>query len=557
MLNLGSARGPSRISWPTALALPLPLVGLGVLLARPEWDIAWEHQPSHFWLVLIAAIVNAVLAYLTNVAAGRYRDARLVLVSLAFLASAGFLGLHALATPGVLLSAPNVGFAIATPVGLIIASGFAAASTSPLGGPRAHSVLRLRSILLWGLLLLMAAWAVASIARIPPLDGPPPPSEGAGLLGAASVVAVALFVYSAWRSLQLFSRRGGAVLLSMVVALVLLAEAMVAVTLSRNWHASWWEWHVLLLAAFAAIALGARREYRRGGSLSAAFGGLYLEATLARVDRWYAQAVASVASAEARGVSTESVLAELRREGASTEDLALLGQAADEVRRLDAAFRPYLPAVVAEGIRQQAPDVARLGGDEREVSVVFADLAGFTTFSENRSPTEVIGMLNEYWAAVVPVIDAAAGLIEQFAGDGIMVMFNAAADQPDHARRAASTGLAIVAAGRPVADAHRGWPIFRVGINTGPAVVGNVGSDVRRSFAAIGDTINTAARLMSVGEPGQVVVGRVTWDALGPERSGDALGAITVKGKRLAVEAWRLRAFDGPVVAHHGVGDRP
>jgi len=135
-------------------------------------------------------------------------------------------------------------------------------------------------------------------------------------------------------------------------------------------------------------------------------------------------------------------------------------------------------------------------------------------------------------------------------------MFNAAGDQPDHARRAASSGLAIVAAGQPVADAHRGWPIFRVGINTGPAVVGNVGSDVRRSFAAIGDTINTAARLMSVGDPGQVVVGRVTWDALGPDRSGDALGSITVKGKRLAVEAWRLRALDGPL-ERYGVGARP
>ena len=90
----------------------LPLVGLGLLLARPELDIEWHHEPSHFWLVLLAAAVNAVLAYVTNVAAGRYRDARLVLISLAFLSSAGFLGLHALATPGVLLADSNVGFAI-------------------------------------------------------------------------------------------------------------------------------------------------------------------------------------------------------------------------------------------------------------------------------------------------------------------------------------------------------------------------------------------------------------------------------------------------------------
>lgn len=535
-----SIDGEARIPWATVAALTLPLLGLGLLLARPELDVEWHHEPSHFWLVLLAAAVNAALAYVTNVAAGRFRDARLVLISLAFLSSAGFLGLHALATPGVLLAATNVGFATATPVGLIIASLFAAASTSPLAGPRARTVLRLRPLLLGGLLVLMAVWALVSIARLPPLNGPPAAFEGTGPLSVLSVVSVVLYAYSAWRSVQLYRWRGGAVTLSMAVACVLLAEAMVAVSLSRNWHASWWEWHVLLLAAFAAIALGARREYQRGRSLTAAFGGLYLEATLARVDRWFASAVTSVASADVRGDSTERVLSDLRREGASDEELALLSETAREVRRLDAAFRPYLPSVVTRGIRDVAPDVVRLGGQEREVSVVFADLAGFTTFSETRSPTEVIGMLNEYWGAVVPVIDAAGGVIEHFAGDGVMAIFNAGGDQPDHAVRAAQTGLAIVAAGRPVAARNPDWPIFRVGVNTGPAVVGNVGSDARRSFAAIGDAINTAARLMAAGEPGQVVVGGATWDALGNDRAGEPLGAVRVKGKSAPVEAWRL-----------------
>ena len=161
------ADAPGRL-WPIGLLLILPLLGLAVLIARPELDLEWEHQPSHFWLVLIAAAVNVVLAYLTNAAAGRYHDARLILISLAFLASAGFLGLHALATPGVLLHEPNVGFAIATPVGLIIASVFAALSATPLAGPRAMAVLRLRRVLLGGLLALMAAWAIGSgrVARV-------------------------------------------------------------------------------------------------------------------------------------------------------------------------------------------------------------------------------------------------------------------------------------------------------------------------------------------------------------------------------------------------------
>ena len=101
--------------------LALPLVGLAILLAAPETDVHWEHHPSHFWLVLITAALNAVLAYATGVAARRRGDRRVHLVSLSFLAASGFLALHALATPGVLLDKPNLGFVIATPVGLVLA----------------------------------------------------------------------------------------------------------------------------------------------------------------------------------------------------------------------------------------------------------------------------------------------------------------------------------------------------------------------------------------------------------------------------------------------------
>jgi len=540
-----NSRSPAA-SWAWSILLVLPVLGLVLLLLRPELDVQWEHHPSHFWLVLGTAAVNVALAYFTNLAASRYRDARLILVSLAFMASAGFLGLHALATPGVLLAQPNTGFAVATPIGLVIASLFAAASVTPLAGPRAATVIRWRSVLLGGLVGLMLAWAILSLASLPPLDGPPPTQEGIGPRTALAAVAVALYVFSAWRYVELYRRRGGVVPLTVGVAFALLAEAMIAVAFSRNWHLSWWEWHVLMLLAFVAIALGARSEYRRSGTLTGAFGGLYLEATLARVDRWHAEAITAVAAADERGESSESVLADLRREGATSDDVALLVQAARELRRLDASFRPYLPSVVAQRIRRgEGEAAARLGGEEREVSVLFADLAAFTTFSEAHAPTTVITMLNEYWGVVVPVIDAAGGVIEQFAGDGVMAIFNAAGDQPDHAPRAARAALAIIEAGRPVALSHDGWPIFRAGVNTGPAVVGNVGAAGRHSFAAIGDTTNVAARLMAAGEPGQVVVSGATWRALGVGADGIALGPTRVKGKRTLVEAWVLRAVSG------------
>ena len=109
------------VAWLSLLALPA--AGLALLLAAPETDVRWEDHPAHFWLVLLTALTSAALAASTSGIALRRADARLFLVSLAFLAAAGFLALHALATPGVLLDTPNQGFVIATPVGLLIAAG--------------------------------------------------------------------------------------------------------------------------------------------------------------------------------------------------------------------------------------------------------------------------------------------------------------------------------------------------------------------------------------------------------------------------------------------------
>jgi len=417
--SVAHASAGSTVPRSSLIVLGLPVAGLALLLAQPDLDLEWQHHPSHFWLVLTTAAISVALAYVTNVAAERHRDARIMLVSLAFLASAGFLGLHALATPGVLLPAPNTGFALATPVGLIIAAIFAGASVSPLAGPRAGLVHRSHRFVIGVVIALLVGWAFVSLAGLAPLNGPPPGAEAVGILRLFAVAAMGLYGYAAWRYLGIHGSRGDGLSLAVAVAFVSLGEATLAVALSRNWHLSWWEWHILMLAAFVAIALGARDEYRRRHSLSAAFGGLYSEATLASIDRWHARAIASVAAAEARHEPTERVLDDLRHEGASDEEIALLAETARELHRLDALFRPYLPAGVAEQIRREERP-ARLGGEEREVSVLFADLAGFTTFSERRRPTEVIDMLNRFWAVVVPVIDQAGGSVEHFAGDGVM-----------------------------------------------------------------------------------------------------------------------------------------
>src|SRR5215218_512790 len=154
----------------SAVLVALPLLGLGLLLWQPALDVQWEHHPAHFWLVLGVALVNGIVAFTMGEAAHRRGDARLFFISLAFLVSAGFLGLHALATPGVLLEGKNTGFVIATPAGLLAASVFAAASSLELSPGAAAAIMRHQSLLRGTVLAVLGLWAVGSLAAIPPLD---------------------------------------------------------------------------------------------------------------------------------------------------------------------------------------------------------------------------------------------------------------------------------------------------------------------------------------------------------------------------------------------------
>src|SRR3954463_5138432 len=152
------------------IAVLAPLAGLFALLAVPNADLTWEHHPAHFWLVLGTAAIAAALGWAIGVTARRRADGRLFLVSLAFVTAASFLGLHALATPGVLLDGPNEGFVIATPVGLLLASGFALWSSMRLDGDRARWALAESTWLRLAVVGVVVMWGVWSLAAVPPLD---------------------------------------------------------------------------------------------------------------------------------------------------------------------------------------------------------------------------------------------------------------------------------------------------------------------------------------------------------------------------------------------------
>jgi adenylate cyclase len=328
-------------------------------------------------------------------------------------------------------------------------------STADFSGDRAVRHVRIGKRLRWALLGLMVLWAVWSLASLPPLNRPPQFAEGFPLL--LAVPAVLLYGGSAVRYIQLWWRRPSLLLLAVPSAFILLAESMIAMAFARNWRLSWWEWHVLMLAAFALVALSAQTSWR------------------------------------------EERFAEL-----------------------------YLPQTSA---------------GRREISVLFADLQGFTAFSETHAPDEVARMLNEYFAVAVPAVKSPyGGDVDRIIGDALMVTFNKRGDQPDHAERAAGAGLALQEATLRLADQHSEWPRFRVGINSGQVSVSLLGAEGGRTHTIVGDTVNVASRIEGSAPTGGVAIGPDT-KALLPDALTTPLGELHLKGRQEPLEVHLLTSL--------------
>jgi class 3 adenylate cyclase len=211
---------------------------------------------------------------------------------------------------------------------------------------------------------------------------------------------------------------------------------------------------------------------------------------------------------------------------------------ADLHRRIDRLFRQYLSPDVANALIDD-PTRANLGGEVADVTVLFADLHGFTPFSERTKAPQVVAMLNAAFGAAVPAVFAEGGTVVQFMGDALMAVFNAPIRQADHALRACRAGLALQQLMAEIDDAAT-KPRFRVGINSGPALVGNVGSAELHNFLAIGDTTNVAARLQSFAPPGSVVLGQQTYDLVRNSVEVRSLGTPDLKGKSVPTEVYEL-----------------
>ena len=206
--------------------------------------------------------------------------------------------------------------------------------------------------------------------------------------------------------------------------------------------------------------------------------------------------------------------------------------------------RRYLPPELVAALRAD-PHRLDLGGQVAEVTVMFADLGGYSTYAESREPADVVALLNRYFAVALPAILDAGGTPIQLPGDAVFAVFGAPTARPDHAARACRTALAILDGTAQLSAPPMNGPRFSIGINSGPALVGNIGSEEYRNFSAIGDTTNVAARLQSVADAGEVVVGPETARMLGDGWELSPLGAIRVKGRSQEVEAFRLLGAGG------------
>jgi len=206
--------------------------------------------------------------------------------------------------------------------------------------------------------------------------------------------------------------------------------------------------------------------------------------------------------------------------------------------RVDRLLHQYLSPEVASSLIAD-PERAALGGEEVDVTVLFADLRGYTAYAEGRPPADVVADLNTAFGAVVPIVRSEGGTVIQLMGDAIMVIFNAPNPQPDHALRAARAALTMQRSVRELPGAST-RPQFRVGLNSGPALVGNIGGGEIRNFSALGDTTNLAARLQTYASEGAVVIGASTYELIRDVAVVRPLGTPELKGKSQPVEVYEL-----------------
>ena len=212
-------------------------------------------------------------------------------------------------------------------------------------------------------------------------------------------------------------------------------------------------------------------------------------------------------------------------------------------RFIRGAFRQYLSAHVIEQLVAD-PGRLKLGGEQRTLSIFFSDLQGFTSISESMTPSELTSFLNDYLTVMTEIIQGAGGTVDKYEGDAISAVWNAPLTQDDHARRAVGAALqcqAALAEMRPGFRERIGRELFmRIGLNTGPVVVGNMGSHTRFNYTILGDAANLAARLEGINKQfnSYPLVSEAPRDAMAGAFPGREVSNVAVVGRKAPVRVF-------------------
>ncbi len=213
-------------------------------------------------------------------------------------------------------------------------------------------------------------------------------------------------------------------------------------------------------------------------------------------------------------------------------------------RRVVGVFKQYVAPQVVDKISKDKDFELVLGGENRHIAVLFVDIRGFTTMSESLSPEEVVEILNEYLGLTTKAIFDNGGTLDKFVGDATMAVFNAPFDLDDYIFRAVCTAWDMRAGADALSekfDQRFGRSVaFGIGVNCGNAVVGNIGCDFRMDYTAIGDTVNTAARLEGSAAPGQILISSEVYEAVKDRVEVTPIGEIPLKGKSNGVFVYQV-----------------
>lgn len=218
-------------------------------------------------------------------------------------------------------------------------------------------------------------------------------------------------------------------------------------------------------------------------------------------------------------------------------------------RKMSKAFRKYVAPQVVDEIMKNGSYNVKLGGENRDIAVLFVDIRGFTPLSESLKPEQVVEILNEYLNLTTNAIFKNSGTLDKFIGDATMAVFNAPFALEDYEYKAVCAAWDIVAGAKALEQScmeRFGKSVaFGVGVNCGEAVVGNIGCDFRMDYTAIGDTVNTAARLEANAGRGKVYISEELRNRLGDRITVEEVGEIPLKGKSKGIFVYSLTGIEG------------